>query len=82
MLNSGSSKLDQILALMKATGDHMGLGYKEEASSSKTVFVPAVKLKKPEVIQKKTEARSGRRSRTTDRRWVPVCHYCERVGHI
>ena len=30
MLNSRSSKLDQIIASGKATGDHMGLGYKGE----------------------------------------------------
>ena len=82
MRKSGSSKLDQILASGKATRDHVGLGYKGEASSSKTLFVPASKLKKPEVIKKKTDTRSKTRSGTTGKRWVPMCHYCNRVGHI
>ena len=49
MLNSGSSKLDQILVIGKTAGNHMGLGHTGESSSIKTVFVPAAKVEKPEV---------------------------------
>ena len=82
MLNSGSSKLDQILTVGKVAGDHMGLGYKGESSSTKTIFVPAAKVEKPEMNQKKTRTQSGTRSSAPVKKWVPVCHYCERVGHI
>ena len=82
MLNSGSSKLDQILTVGKVAGDHMGLGYKGESSSTKTIFVPAAKVEKPEMNQKKTRTQSGTRSSAPGKKWVPVCHYCERVGHI
>ena len=54
MLNSGSLKLDQILTVGKVAGDHMGLGYKGESSSSKFVFVQASKVKKSEMIKRKT----------------------------
>ena len=54
MLNYGSKKLDQILMAGKTAGNHMGFGYKGESSSTKTVFVLAAKVKKPEVNQKKT----------------------------
>ena len=39
MLNSGSSKLDHILLVRKASRDQRGLGFIGEASKSKTVFV-------------------------------------------
>ena len=60
----------------------MGLGYKGKVSSAKTVFVSRCKLKKPEVIEKKTGIRAGTRSGPSVRRWVPLCHYFECVGHI
>ena len=60
MLNSGSSKLDQILTVGKAASDRVGLGYTGESSGSKTVFVPAAQVKKLEVVRKN----SGTHSRT------------------
>ena len=77
MLNS-SSKLDKILTVRKAAGAHVGLSYKAESSCMKTVFVKASQVKKPEVIQRK----SGSRTRTPSKKWIPTCHYCEYVEHI
>ena len=56
----------------------MGLGHTRESFSIKIVFVPAAKVEKLEVNQKKTRTQSG----ATGKKWVPVCNYCERVGHI
>ena len=82
MLNSGSTNLDQILTTGKTAGNHMGLGYIGESSNSKTVFVPAAKVEKIEVNQRKTGTQTGARAVTPGKKWIPVCHYCERSGHI
>ena len=39
LLNNSSSKLDQLITIGKSFGDHGGIGYKSESSSSKTVFI-------------------------------------------
>ena len=49
MLDSGSSKLDQIHMAMKIAGNQISLGYKGESPSTKTVFVPTTKVEKPDV---------------------------------
>ena len=82
MLNSGSTNLDQILTIGKTAGNHMGLGYMGESSNSKTVFVPAAKVEKTEVNQRKTGTQTGAQAVTPSKKWIPVCHYCERSGHI
>ena len=82
MLNLGSSKLDQILTVGKAAGDHEGLGYKGKSSGMKTVFVTIIKVEKLEVIQRNNRTHFGIRFGASTRKWVPVCHYGERVEHI
>ena len=82
MLNSGSSKLYQILAVRKVAGDHMDLDYKGKSSSTKTAFAPAPNVEKPEVIQKKTGIHSRIHSGAYTRKEVPVCYYRKRVAHI
>ncbi|GMN44885.1 hypothetical protein TIFTF001_014087 [Ficus carica] len=44
MLNSGMAKLDHILSIGKSSGDHHGLGYMGESSSSKTMFVKGTSI--------------------------------------
>ena len=39
LLNNGLSKLDHLITIGKSFGDHSGIGYKGETSSSKTVFI-------------------------------------------
>ena len=51
MLNLGSLQLDQILTVGKVGGDHIGLSYTGESSSTKAVFISAVKMEKPKVNQ-------------------------------
>ena len=58
MLNSGSSKLDQILTVGKAASDRVGLGYTGESSGSNTVFVPAAHVKKAKVVRKNSRIHS------------------------
>ena len=52
MLNSRSSKLDHILSLGKATGDHVGLGYTSTRSDPKTIFVQATNSFNPQEAKK------------------------------
>ena len=49
MHNLRSSKLNQILIVEKATGDHVGIGYTGESTSMKTAFVHASHLKKQDL---------------------------------
>ena len=39
LLNNGSSKLDHLITTGKSFGDHGGIGYKGESSSSKIIFI-------------------------------------------
>ena len=39
LLNNGSSKLGHLITTGKSFGDHGGIRYKGESSSSKTVFI-------------------------------------------
>ena len=39
LLNNRSSKLDHLITVDESLGDHSGIGYKGESSSSKTVFI-------------------------------------------
>ena len=80
MLNSGTSKLDQIFMAGKTTGNHMGLGYIRESSSTKTIFVPAAKMEKLEVNQRKTRIQSSAHSGAPGKKWVPVCHTVSVLG--
>ena len=80
MLNSGSAKLDHILSLGKLSGDHHGVGYTGECSTSKIVFVKG--LSTPEF-----SSLFGKKSRPTlprhkPKRFVPTSHYCSLLGHI
>ena len=52
MLNSKSSKLDHILSLGKAAGDHVGLGYTSTRSDLKTIFVQATNSFNPQEAKK------------------------------
>ena len=66
MLNSGSSKLDEILAAGRTEKEHFGLGYTGQTESVKTVFVKGtssgvnveedVKGKRPAVTPVRTPA--------------------------
>ena len=47
MMNSGTTKLDHILSMGKASCDRHGLGYTSECSTSKTVFVKETPAPKP-----------------------------------
>ena len=55
MLNSGSSKLDEILAAGRTEKEHFGLGYTGQTGSSQTVFVKgsASGVNKEEVVNGK-----------------------------
>jgi len=78
MMNSGTSKLDHILSIGKASGDRHGLGYIGESSTSKTVFVKKMPAPKPPTSSSKKVTISSPRHR----RFVPTCHYCGIHGHI
>ena len=39
LLNNGSRKLDHLITTVKSFGNHSGIGYKGETSSSKIVFI-------------------------------------------
>ena len=65
LLNNGISKLDHLITTSKSFGDHSGVGYRVESSSSKTIFVKSsflddsinVSVKKP-VVKSVTTKRS------------------------
>ena len=77
MLNFRSLKLDHILSLGKAVGDHAGLGYTGTRSNPKTIFVQAInsfnpqeaKKQKSKILNMKFEEKSLKR------KWIPRCHY-------
>ena len=85
MINSGTSKLDHILALGKSRKDQRELGFTGEASRSKNVFVkgfspPAIAA--TELPAAKTTIFATHRNAVTqsDRRgkfqtFVPTCHF-------
>ncbi|EXB90374.1 hypothetical protein L484_004877 [Morus notabilis] len=50
MMNSGTSKLDHILTMGKANGDHYGLGFSGKGSTSKTVFVKEQVTQEPQPV--------------------------------
>ena len=82
MLNSGTSSLKQILNMGQSVCNRNGLGYigvtNDVATTSKIVFVKATattqnhfgsgKIIKPALPMVK--------------RFVPICHYCKKPGHI
>ena len=82
MLNSTSSKCDQILTVGKAVRDRVGLGYTSASSRLKTMFVQASRAEKPEVVRKNAGSYSETRIGTPTRKWISTCHYCERIGYI
>ena len=80
MLNSSTAKLDHILSIGKLNGDHCGLGYTGESSSSKTVIVKDTSIHEP-------SPQSGMNSkpkppRCKPKRFVPTCHYSNLPRHI
>ncbi|XP_024028691.1 uncharacterized protein LOC112093781 [Morus notabilis] len=78
MMNSGTTKLDHILSIGKASCDRHGLGYTVECSTSKTVFVKETHASEPRTtLNKKVIISPPRR-----KRFVPICHYCGLAGHI
>lgn len=80
MLNFGSTKLDHILSIGKSCGDHHGLGYTGEVSSSKTVFVKvSTPLDYNSYPSKKSKPTPPKHKR---RRFIPTCHYHGFKGHI
>ena len=53
MMSSGTSKLEHILSMGKASGDHHGLRYTTECSMSKIVFVKGHAASEPQLVVKK-----------------------------
>ena len=103
MLNSGSSKLDEILNAGRADKTHVGLGYTGNSRGSQTTFVKAsisgVKIlddlkqkasvgtpvripgvTQPGVSQARRPPTDSNQMRS--RRRIPICHYCNKIGHI
>lgn len=81
MLNSGTSKLDEILCIGKTSGDHHGLGYQRGgASSSKTIFVPSINSQNEAAGSRTVTTVSATPAKASQKSWV--CHYCAKKGHI
>ena len=78
MMNSGTTKLDHILSMGKASCDRHGLGYTSKCSTSKTVFVKETPAPKPQIVPSKKGIISPPRCK----KFVPICHYCGLIGHI
>ena len=82
MLNSGTLNLEQILNMRQSVCNQNGLGYtgvtNDVATTFKTVFVKAAAT---------TQNHSGsgkiiKPALPKVKRFVPVCHYCNKSGHI
>ena len=96
MLNSGSSKLDEILNAGRTDKIHVGVGYtgSGKIGSTQTVFVKASSSGVKIHVDLKQKASGGtpavtptRRSpanlnRMRNRSWIPTCHYFNRKEHI
>ena len=84
MLNFGSSKLDHILSLGKAVGDHAGLGYTGTRSDQKTIFAKATNSFNPQEAKKQNSEISNMKfeEKSSKRKRIPRCHYCNHLGHI
>ncbi|XP_024030940.1 uncharacterized protein LOC112094406 [Morus notabilis] len=78
IMNSGTTKLDHILSIGKASGDRHGLGYIGESSTSKKVFVKKTSAPKPPTSSSKKTIISFPRHK----KFVPTCHYCNLPGYI
>ena len=96
-LNNGLSKLDHLITTGKSFGDHGGVGYKGESSSSKTVFVKSslldnsvnVSVKKPieKLVATKQSIATGKsvsdfKQKQNGKIFVLICHFCGVKGHI
>ena len=73
-----TSKLKHILPMGKASGDHHGLRYTGECSTSKTIFVKGHACSEPQPVVKKNVSEF----RPQRRKFIPICHYCNHLGHI
>ena len=89
MPNSGSSKLDEILAAGRSDKEHFGLGYIGKSTGGTTVFFKrrtsdvkndedlnasvVTPARAPAVIT--STASLGKKK---ENRWIPICHYCNR----
>ncbi|GMN45039.1 hypothetical protein TIFTF001_014229 [Ficus carica] len=73
MLNFGTTKLDHILYVRKSSGDHHGLRYMSESSSSKTVFVKGTSIPEPSLQPAMNSEHKPPRCKT--KRFVPACHF-------
>ena len=84
MLNSGSSKLDHILSLGKAIGDHAGLVYIGTISDPKTIFVQAPNSFNPQEAKKWKSKIPNMKfdEKSLKRKWIPRFHYCNHLGRI
>ena len=84
MLNFRSSKLDQILSLGKAVGDHARLGYTGTRSDPKTIFVQAINSFNPQEAKKQKSKIPNMKfeEKSLKRKWIPRCHYCNLLEHI
>ena len=87
MMSLGTSKLENILSMGKARGDHHGIGYIGECSMSKTIFecsmsktifVKEHASSKPQPKVKKNVSEF----QSQCRKFIPICHYCNHPGHI
>ncbi|XP_024018312.1 uncharacterized protein LOC112090655 [Morus notabilis] len=78
MMNSGTTKLDHIISIGKASGDRHDLDYTGESSTSKIMFVKKTSAPKPLTSSSKKVTISSPRHRW----FVPTCHYCGLLGHI
>ena len=72
MMSPGTSKLEHILSMGKASGDHHGLGYTGECSTSKTIFVKGHASLEPLPVVKKNVSEF----RPQCSKFIPICHYC------
>ncbi|GAA0157377.1 hypothetical protein LIER_14656 [Lithospermum erythrorhizon] len=89
MLNSGTSKLDEILSLGQSPNDHTGVGYVAGECSKESKFIPAAKVKESQLLYQLlptaglTTGRPHVEALPKNKRkkkWI--CHHCGKKGHI
>ena len=84
MLNSGTTKLDQILNIGQSTKIWIGLGYRtvtnSVATEHKTVFVKATSTTVVQPVSGKKMISTVAESKVN--LFVPICYFCNFPGHI
>ena len=83
-MNFGTTQLEQILSMGQFRNNRNGLGYTNVADSvattSKTVFVKTAPTLANHHVSSKIS--NPPLSEVKMKRFVPICHYCIKLGHI